>query len=377
DRLALWLTGEMPAHERVLTTASLLWAETRAAQVTAMVRAVRESLAAAGRPVALSAAVFPDPGAAYLDKGQDWRTWAAAGLVDALYPMAYFGGPERVEAALREVRGVKTDRVKLWAGLGAYIKEPATIKTEAAAARRLGFDGICLFDLGSLRGKAGGCRPYVEAAAGREPLFLPEAPAGLVAPALDPFAAPNGGETLKAIVAKALGGTLPPVPDLDRLLAARWREFAAARPLLRQTAAEIASGPQTAPGWVELRGLFRYVDPQDGPEKKREQLAAALRGRERLLAGDNFATVAAELSQGGSRKMGGVLPRRWLAADPADRLLATLAPGGISPIIEVEDGFWCYQVTAKGEPATMAFADLPWPARRILFRERLVRALGE
>lgn len=375
SQLTAWLAGDLPLSERVLTTAGLLWAETRAAQVTALVRDVRKTLLKTGRPIVLSAAVLPDPGAAYLDKGQDWRVWAAEGLVDALYPMSYFGGPERVRGQLAKIRRDTAGKVRLWAGLGAFIKKPEEIGREAAAARHLDFSGICLFDLGTLLKENGGCRPYVKAAEGRRPLLLPPAPAGVTPAAAAPFAAPSGGATLKAIAAKAFGGALPPLPDLDRLFAARWREFTAARPLFQKIITQMAAAPQRAPGWVEMQGVFRYLNPLDGLGKRSEQLATCLEAREQLAAGEDFSQVAAELSQGGSKDYGGVLKRRWLTSDLADQLLASLDPGDISPVIKVANGFWCYQVLAKGQPKMMAFADLPWPARRILFRARLARAL--
>jgi uncharacterized lipoprotein YddW (UPF0748 family) len=377
SQLESWLSGDLPLPERVLTTGGLLWAETRAAQVTALVRDVRETILKSGRPIALSAAVMPDPGSAYLGKGQDWRTWEAEGLVDALYPMSYFGGSERVRGQLADIYKVKARRVRLWAGLGAFIKKPGEIAKEAAAARHLDFDGICLFDLGSLMKKTGGCKPYVEAATGRRPLFLPPASSGLIPATAAPFAGASESEHLKAIAAKAFGGTLPALPNLDRLFAARWREFTETRPLLRKIIVQMAAEPLRAPVWVDLQGVFRYLNPLDRAEKRNEQLATCLKARKRLLAGEKFASVAADLSQGGSKRWGGVLKRRWLASDLTDQFLASLTTGEISPVIKVANGFWCYQLLAKGKPEIMPLADLSWPARRILFRARLAHALDQ
>jgi uncharacterized lipoprotein YddW (UPF0748 family) len=372
-----WLTGAMAPPNRVLTTAALFWAEERAAQVTELVRVVRKSLLAVERPVPLSAAVFPDASAAYLDKGQDWRTWAEAGLVDALYPMVYFGGPERVAGQLRAMREVQSHGVKLWAGLGGYIKEPAVIAQEAGEARQLGFAGISLFDLGSLMNKSGGSRPYVVAMAdGRSS----SAPRRAIAPetiAAAPLAAAVPEiSMLKAIAAKALGGALPPLPDLDAVIASRWAEFAAALPLFAETTAAMANSSQLVPGWVEMKGIFRYVDALDGPAKKQEQLAKALLARERLQAGEEFAAVARELSQGGTRNLGGALNRHYLLENGADRQLAALEAGELSPVIEVANGFWCYQIIARGEPERLQLTAIPWPVRRLLFRQHLGRSLA-
>jgi parvulin-like peptidyl-prolyl isomerase len=99
---------------------------------------------------------------------------------------------------------------------------------------------------------------------------------------------------------------------------------------------------------LELRGIFRYVNPYDSLSKVEEQLELARQGRERLLAGQPFDLVAQELSQAGSRSHGGLLPRRYLQGDNRiDQLLARLEPGQISPVISVDNGFWVYQLLAK------------------------------
>jgi uncharacterized lipoprotein YddW (UPF0748 family) len=377
EKMAAWLAGNLPLHDRVLTTAGLLWAEARAAQITELVRAVNQTLRENGRPVPLSAAVFPEAGAAYLEKGQDWRAWAAAGLVDALYPMAYFGGPERVAGQLQEIQAVQGDGVKLWAGLGGYIKEPAAIATEAAEARRLGFDGVSLFDLGTLMKKPGGSRPYVEAIAGTRPYFAPRPIIAREPAAIAPLAASSSEMAmLKAIAAKAMGGVLPQQPDLDAAIGRRWTEFAAVRPLFDEITAAMAREPQLVPGWIELQGIFRYLNPLDGPAKREEQMAKIRLARTRLAGGEQFATVARELSQGGTKNQGGVLNRRWLTEGSPDWPLAALAAGDLSPVVEVGNGLWCYQLLAKGEPALLPLAEIPWPARRLLFRQHLARALA-
>ncbi len=79
--------------------------------------------------------------------------------------MAYFGPEERVGSQLRDVMlALPPDApTKVWAGLGAYIKEPGQIGAEAETARDLGVDGIALFSLGHLLQKPSGPWPYLEA----------------------------------------------------------------------------------------------------------------------------------------------------------------------------------------------------------------------
>jgi hypothetical protein len=66
--------------------------------------------------------------------------------------MAYFGSSQRVGAQLREVAAGQTpgSPVRIWAGLGAYIKDSRRIAEEARIARNNGYNGIALFSLGHL-----------------------------------------------------------------------------------------------------------------------------------------------------------------------------------------------------------------------------------
>ena len=67
-----WLWGRLPLADRVLVTAALYWREMRATEVSALLRDVSHALKVRGkRDVRLSVAVFPDPGQAYLENGQD------------------------------------------------------------------------------------------------------------------------------------------------------------------------------------------------------------------------------------------------------------------------------------------------------------------
>ncbi|MEW6519997.1 MAG: family 10 glycosylhydrolase [Thermodesulfobacteriota bacterium] len=169
DALFDWLYGRMTPADRLLTTGALYWKERRAAEVSALLNDVRQAIKKHGGPgITLSAAVFPDPGQAYLENGQDWRSWAASGQLDALYPMAYFGSSQRVAAQLREVAAVRGpgSRVEIWAGLGAYIKDAGRIAEEAQSARDNGYAGIALFSLGHLLQGAEPVTAYTDGARG-------------------------------------------------------------------------------------------------------------------------------------------------------------------------------------------------------------------
>ena len=368
--LGPWLAGEGSPADRVLITAALLWAEMRSARVTALVRAVRAVLDVEAPQMGLSAAVFPDPGNAYLAKGQDWPAWAAAGLVDALYPMAYFGGPERVAGQLQEVAGLVPADTEVWAGLGAYIKEPGPLADEAATARRLGYDGVCLFDVGTVLDTAAGLEGYVQAVSG------PRGRRGPRSAMAAPMTHTRGGAWLGAIAARAAGGGLPLATEVGAALDARWAEFEAARGALTAALHSGGEGVRLLPAALDLVGVFRYVHPGDGPERRAAQRQRAEEARGRLLAGEDPGAVAAELSQGGTRKLGGVLPPRilWPGA-PLTEPLRGLETGHVSAVVPVANGFWVYRVTRREPPRPVAVAEAPWEAQRQWFRQALGAAL--
>jgi len=66
-----------------------VWLEWNRQQVTRFVKELKAELAATGRQIKISAAVFPDADNARVLIGQDWARWAELGLIDMLCPMLY------------------------------------------------------------------------------------------------------------------------------------------------------------------------------------------------------------------------------------------------------------------------------------------------
>lgn len=115
----------------------------------------------------------------------------------------------------------------------------------------------------------------------------------------------------------------------------------------------------------------------DPPSVWQEQRQLCEKARTRLTGGEDFTGVARELSQGGTRKMGGSTGRRYLdSAEKEDRLLAALATGTLSQVIRTDNGFRLYRIDTRGGSEQNSWAATPWPARRILFRQALKRALA-
>ena len=382
ETVTAWLEGAQPPADRVLTTAALFWNEFRAGQVTQLLREVRQVVDQGGAPgAALSVAVFPEASAAYLENGQEWQAWAEEGLVDGLYPMAYFGDTDRVSAQLQEIitNTPRNPKVALWAGLGASGKGPEQLGKEARIAGEYGYDGAALFSLGHLQKKIP-APAWVEAMRGRRrtPASKPgPAGAGPLATAKPALQLPDL-QTLTAIVRKALGGA-PPKGEREAQLARRLQEYnKALTQIIPKTLKQLASAPITLPESLELGGIFRCANPMDSPARWQEQEMLCEKARQRLLAGEELATVAKEMSQDGTRTLGGLLAPRFLdPLNPQDQALAQLAPQGISQVMRVANGFWCYRIEGRSIGRKSTFAEAPWEAKRILFRQALSERMAE
>lgn len=365
EDLRSWDNGEMAPGRRLLITGALLWAEMRAQAVSELMREVRRVLARSGKDLTLSAAVFPDALPAFLDKGQDWPGWLAEGLVDEIYPMTYFGGPVRIFRQTARVLALKGDHpVKIKAGLGAYFKDADEIGEEVTLLRPLPLDGLSLFSLGQMMAKPGKTAPYRkvldQVAEGQR--TAPDSPGEIT---LSP------SYSLMARFKKTVHD--PESETADPIIAKRLAEFRkACRQQIPQLLAGLQGEPQKLPNWIDLQGIFRFVHPLDDTEKKQDQRKLIEEARQALLAGQKMARVSRKYSQAGSKRYKSVLPRTYLSRfQDFDRELARLAPGAVSRIFEKENGYWFYKITATGGGEPRSFADIPWPARRILFADAL------
>ncbi len=130
------------------------WIEWNAAQVTAFLRELRTALACLGRPVRISAAVFPSAGPAAVLIGQDWAGWLREGLLDMVNPMLYTNDLGLYEKLTRRAVEAAAGKTLVCPGIGIGTSHnrntPERMMEEIRAGRRLGADGHVFFSSGSL-----------------------------------------------------------------------------------------------------------------------------------------------------------------------------------------------------------------------------------
>ncbi|MEZ5964010.1 MAG: family 10 glycosylhydrolase [Planctomycetota bacterium] len=115
--------------------------------VSKLVEQVRTLLR--GTPALLSVAVLADPVRA-LASGQDWRTWASRGFVDAIVPMAYAADDAQFKRFVQQGRAA-AGRCALIVGVGLYKHEdPLQTVRQMQIARSGGASGVALFSYGEL-----------------------------------------------------------------------------------------------------------------------------------------------------------------------------------------------------------------------------------
>ncbi len=140
--------GRLPPARRAAMDSA--WSAFQLAQVTAIVRGVRDSLATVRPGIQLSAAVLPDTANAERRHAQQWRGWLRDTLLDRVYLMCYAPVVQTVMdqllATLRELGA--TDRVV--PGIAIYNTGPAAAAAKILGARTLGFPRLALYSYDSL-----------------------------------------------------------------------------------------------------------------------------------------------------------------------------------------------------------------------------------
>jgi hypothetical protein len=152
---------------------------------------------------------------------------------------------------------------------------------------------------------------------------------------------------------------------------------AAAEPSVEQVEAALAGSPlaQPVPRRWRLQSLFLRVEPSAPADERAAVLARMAELRQRIVEGADFSALARQYSDSSSRHHGGKIGAVRLEelAPPVAAAVATLAPGQLTPPIEIDDGVTFVKLL---EILPAAPPDLELARRRIrgrLQREALER----
>ena len=125
------------------------WERYRRGTVSGLVARLARVARNARPAIVVSAAVVPEP-VAMRDKGQDWPAWLRDGSLDAACPMAYTPDTGLFRDQVQALRERVGTRAPLWAGIGAYRIDEASVIEKILAARAAGASGIVLFSSDAL-----------------------------------------------------------------------------------------------------------------------------------------------------------------------------------------------------------------------------------
>ncbi len=124
------------------------------------------------------------------------------------------------------------------------------------------------------------------------------------------------------------------------------------------------------PEQVRARHILVKVGPETDKKEARKKIEAA---RRRLENGEDFAAVAAEVSEGPSRSKGGDLGffGRGQMVKPFEDAAFSLKKGAISKVVETRFGYHLIQVTDRKPEKTLAFKDVKEKLTGIMRREKI------
>ena len=141
-----------PAAERAKVEER--WGAFQQAQVTAIVREVRDSLRVSHPDMPLTAAVLADTTVAWNRNRQPWSQWVREGLLDRAFLMCYAPLTETVLSQLNTLSS-QVGVERLVPGIAMYNTPLSTAATKIKAARALGFPSIALYSYDSLYERPG------------------------------------------------------------------------------------------------------------------------------------------------------------------------------------------------------------------------------
>jgi len=289
-----------------------------------------------------------------------------------------------VLAQMAEAKDRAQGRV-VFAGLGAWIKDPLDIEQEVEGLKGIGLDGFSYFsyqgmkecDAGYLQQIKGSLHP---SRASLPPMRARQSRQG------DPESSDleaDGARLLWRSLQKQFFSLGDYQALLDRLgltedaLQAELRaETAAFERMTSEIYARAVPSPAQEvllPRSVEVQSILRYCHPKDGPLTRHEAIQAMQEAYERLKRGEAFTQVAAQYSQRSSAPDKVYLQDGWDQAP----IISSTPVGGITPVIEVPHGYIIYKVLEFHPPERRVYGELPMWLKRVAFQERLAHLVKE
>jgi len=141
-------TGQLGPGARAQVAAE--WEHFQRDQVTAIVRAVRDSVQAVRTGVEISAAVIADTLRAERSNAQMWRAWIRDGLLDRAFLMCYAVPVQTVMAQLVRFAAQFDPLDRIVPGIAMYNTAPLTAALKIKGARALGYSQVALYSYDSL-----------------------------------------------------------------------------------------------------------------------------------------------------------------------------------------------------------------------------------
>ncbi|MGE5125395.1 MAG: glycoside hydrolase family 10 protein [Betaproteobacteria bacterium] len=126
------------------------WDEYRRDLLTSLARRLAEAARSERPGILVSAAVVPDEAQAIHHKFQDWPRWLESGILGAVCPMAYTTDSRLFQQQVELARERARPGQAVWAGIGAYRLDPASLVEKVELARQSGAGGVLVFSHESL-----------------------------------------------------------------------------------------------------------------------------------------------------------------------------------------------------------------------------------
>jgi uncharacterized lipoprotein YddW (UPF0748 family) len=152
--------GVDPARFRTLAPArraamDSAWSAFQRAQVTAIVREVRDSIEVLRPGLALSAAVLADSVSAEIEHAQPWRAWLHDGLLDRVYVMCYAPQVQTVMAQMLAYASELGTSGRVVPGIAVFNSSAAMAAAKIKGALALGYRTLALYSYDSLEQRPG------------------------------------------------------------------------------------------------------------------------------------------------------------------------------------------------------------------------------